>query len=284
MSSKIFGVKYFPYWHQTTKFLKRMHRCQLMVAMTYKYDVALSFAGENRNFAEAVARMLKSQDVEVFYDEFNIADLWGEDLPVKFREVYFFDSRYCLIILSNHYIEKVWPIQELRNAIEKSIKEKGGAYILPVRLDGFSNDVPGLPNTIGFITAGSNEPEKVVTYFLKKIRAVKSNRAIEINKTITIELIQEEVSKFFKLDIKDLKSNRRQRRISEPRQIAMFLSRKYTICSFPEIGDKFGGRNHSTVVHAVKNIKEKIKRDINISSIVSQLSEQLPPSRFVRDL
>ena len=69
--------------------------------MAYKYEVALSFAGENRDFAEAVATMLKSQDVEVFYDEFNVAELWGEDLPIKFREVYFTDSRYCLIILSD---------------------------------------------------------------------------------------------------------------------------------------------------------------------------------------
>ena len=252
--------------------------------MTYKYDVALSFAGENRDFAEAVATMLRSQNVEVFYDEFNAVELWGEDLPAKFREVYFTDSRYCLIILSDHYIEKMWPIQELRNAIEKSIQEKGGAYILPVRLDGFSSEVPGLSNTIGYITVSSNEPEKVVVYFLKKIRAVKNNKAIETNRTITIELIQKEVSKFFKLDVKDLKSGQKQKRISQPRQIAMFLSRKYTTCSFPEIGSKFGGKNHSTVVHAVKNIKEKIKQDVNISDIVSQISERFPPSEFVRDL
>ena len=245
------------------------------MSMTYKYDAALSFAGENRDFAEAVATMLKSQDVKVFYDEFNVAELWGEDLSVKFREVYFANSRYCLIILSDHYIEKMWPIQELRNAIEKSINEKGGAYILPIRLDGFSGEVPGLPNTIGYVTARRNEPEKIAAYFLQKIRAVKKNQAIKISQPDTIDLIQEEVSEFFGLKVEDLKSSRKQKKISQPRQIAMFLSRKYTSSSFPEIGGKFGGKNHSTVVHAVKNIQKKIKQDTHISDAVSNISSQI---------
>ena len=52
----------------------------------------------------------------------------------------------------------------------------------------------------------------------------------------------------------------------------MFLSRKYTSSSFPEIGDKFGGKNHSTVVHAVKNIQKKINQNAHISDAVSNIS------------
>lgn len=94
-------------------------------------------------------------------------------------------------------------------------------------------------------------------------------------KIITIDLIQKEVSDFFSITVKDLKSNQKQKKISEPRQIAMFLSRKYTTSSFPEIGSKFGGKNHSTVVHAVKNVEKKMISDRSVASTVSVLSTGL---------
>ena len=94
-------------------------------------------------------------------------------------------------------------------------------------------------------------------------------------KIITIDLIQKEVSDFFSITVKDLKSNQKQKKFSEPRQIAMFLSRKYTTSSFPEIGSKFGGKNHSTVVHAVKNVEKKMISDRSVASTVSVLSTGL---------
>ena len=101
----------------------------------------------------------------------------------------------------------------------------------------------------------------------------------ETPKIITIDLIQKEVSTFFDLTVKDLKSNQKQKKISEPRQIAMFLSRKYTSSSFPEIGNKFGGKNHSTVVHAVKNVEKKIGRDPSVLNAVTAVSATL--ERFI---
>ena len=97
----------------------------------------------------------------------------------------------------------------------------------------------------------------------------------EAPKIITIELIQKEVSALFDLTVKELKSNQKQKKVSEPRQIAMFLSRKYTSSSFPEIGNKFGGKNHSTVVHAVKNIERKINKDPSVSKAVAAISTTL---------
>ena len=97
----------------------------------------------------------------------------------------------------------------------------------------------------------------------------------ETPKIINIELIQKEVSTFFDLTVKELKSNQKQKKVSEPRQIAMFLSRKYTSSSFPEIGNRFGGKNHSTVVHAVKNVEKKISRDPSISNAVAAISTTL---------
>lgn len=150
--------------------------------MTYKYDVALSFAGENRDFAEAVATALQAENVNVFYDKFNPADLWGEDLSVKLREIYFTDSRYCIMISSDYYVNKMWPTLERKNAIERLINELDGAsYILPVRLDGFSGDIPGLPNTIGYLSVKSHEPEKIVDSFLQKIGKSRQGKTQNLN-------------------------------------------------------------------------------------------------------
>ena len=68
-------------------------------------------------------------------------------------------------------------------------------------------------------------------------------------KHITIDLIQDVVSSYFNLRVEDLKSQRRTRNVAHPRQIAMYLSRKLTDMSLPKIGEEFGGRDHTTVIH-----------------------------------
>ena len=115
--------------------------------------------------------------------------------------------------------------------------------------------------------------EKITLTLAKEL--LKNLAKKENPKIITIELIQKEVGSFFDLTVKDLKSGQKQKKVSEPRQIAMFLSRKYTSSSFPEIGRRFGGKNHSTVVHAVKNVEKKIVKDPNISNAVTALSATL---------
>lgn len=137
--------------------------------MEYRFDVAISFAGENREFAEAIAKALRNKGFKVFYDRFYQSDMWGEDLADIFKNVFGKYSRYCIMILSNHYIEKKWPELEREHAVERFIEQRGESYILPVRLDGFDGEVRGLPKkTRGCICAKSTEPEKVVDAFLKK--------------------------------------------------------------------------------------------------------------------
>jgi len=140
-----------------------------MEDVNYKYEVALSFAGEDRPFAEAVATGLRENGVEVFYDDFYAADLWGEDLSSKLGQIYSKKSQYCIMVLSKYYLEKMWTIFERKHAITGLIEKKEKTYVLPVRLDGFSDDVPGLPGTIGYLAVSSHEPGKVVNTFLRKI-------------------------------------------------------------------------------------------------------------------
>ena len=92
---------------------------------------------------------------------------------------------------------------------------------------------------------------------------------------ITIEAIQRTVAEHFKLRVSDLKSKRRQRAFAHPRQIAMFLSRKLTNASYPEIGDKFGGKDHTTVMHNVRKIEVNIDKDLDLKAHIEALERQL---------
>lgn len=150
--------------------------------MNYQYHVAISFAGENRVFAEAVAEGLRSNGIEVFYDEFDPEKLWGEELPVKLGEIYSDESRYCIMILTKYYLEKMWTNVERQNAIKRQIRQKGQAYILPIRLNGFAGDVPGLPSTIGYLSFRNSQPDAVVEAFLKKIGLPVSSDVQKISK------------------------------------------------------------------------------------------------------
>lgn len=136
---------------------------------TYKYEVALSFAGEDRAFAEAVAKGLKSAGIKVFYDNFYTADLWGKDLSVELGKIYHESSQFCIMILSQYYVDKMWTSFERQQAIERLVREKGNEYVLPVRLDGFKGKVPGLSGVIGYLPAKRCEPVKVIETFLEKI-------------------------------------------------------------------------------------------------------------------
>ena len=78
---------------------------------------------------------------------------------------------------------------------------------------------------------------------------------------LTVEGIQKTICDYYNIKLGDLKAKRRTKNIAFRSQVAMYLCRKYTETSFPAIGDKFGGRDHSTVIHASKTIEKKIKED-----------------------
>ena len=91
----------------------------------------------------------------------------------------------------------------------------------------------------------------------------------------TIDQIQKKVAEHFNVKISDMHSARRSRTVARPRQIAMFLSKNLTTRSLPEIGRKFGGRDHTTVIHAIKKIQELCKNDSNLSEDIEILTRSL---------
>lgn len=91
------------------------------------------------------------------------------------------------------------------------------------------------------------------------------------HKIITIEHIQEVVAEHFGIKVAEMKSKRRTRNITYPRQIAMYLTRELTDSSLPEIGESFGGRDHTTVIHAYEKIEGELKLDPSLQSTVREL-------------
>ena len=95
------------------------------------------------------------------------------------------------------------------------------------------------------------------------------------NKNVTIEEIQKRVSEYFNIKQSDMLSTRRSRVVARPRQIAMYLSKICTSKSLPEIGKLFGGRDHTTVIHAVKKVESLYKTDITFSEHIKVLKKSL---------
>ncbi len=94
-------------------------------------------------------------------------------------------------------------------------------------------------------------------------------------KSINVESIQNIVAVYFNLNIQEMLSPRRSRSLARPRQIAMYLAKKYTTNSLPDIGRKFSNRDHTTVIHAVKKIEELIKNDNEIKHSVAEIKKKL---------
>lgn len=97
----------------------------------------------------------------------------------------------------------------------------------------------------------------------------------EGSRTVTIDAIQKTVSEHFDIRLADMSSRRRPANIAFARQVAMFLSRKLTQSSLMEIGDAFGGRDHGTVIHAVKKVSQRIDRESTVRDTVDLLDAML---------
>ncbi len=94
---------------------------------------------------------------------------------------------------------------------------------------------------------------------------------VDKNRNFTIPNIMKTAASFFNLKVQDLKSKRRSRDISVPRQIAMFICREYTPASLPEIGRQFGGKDHTTVIFSHKKISKLVKENKEIENTVDEI-------------
>lgn len=132
------------------------------------YDVALSFAGEDRAIAKKIADELTKQHYKVFYDEYEQASLWGKDLYAHLNDVYKNRAKYCLMIISENYSKKVWTTHERKAAQTKAFLNNK-EYILPLRID--ETEIEGLNETIGYIDLNQVGIEKTIDLLKQKLNS-----------------------------------------------------------------------------------------------------------------
>lgn len=130
------------------------------------YDVALSFAGEDREYVEQVAVLLRKAGLNPFYDGFEKAKLWGKNLVEHLANVYQHRSRFVVMFISKHYVEKAFPTHERRSAQARALVAKE-EYILPARFD--DTEVPGLLPTVGFADLRKLSPQQLADLILEKL-------------------------------------------------------------------------------------------------------------------
>ena len=114
--------------------------------------------------------------------------------------------------------------------------------------------------------------EDITLEFAKR---VLRDTIVEIKREISIEDVQKAISEQFQMKVSDLKSKRRTKNIVFPRQIAMYLCRELTKASFPEIGETFGGKDHSTVIHSCKQIEKEKEKDIHLKTTIENLIKKI---------
>lgn len=132
----------------------------------FEYDLALSFAGEDRAIVDELAAMLSDEGIRVFYDKYETAQLWGKDLYQHLQTVYRDHAQYCIIFVSEAYGRKLWTRHELKQAQARAFKESQ-EYILPVRLD--DTEIPGINATTGYVDLRNHTISELNEVILEKL-------------------------------------------------------------------------------------------------------------------
>ena len=122
--------------------------------------------GEDRAYVQQVAALLQRRDIRVFYDEYAVAELWGNDLYVLLDEVYRKRARFAVAFVSRHYASKPWTQHERQSAQARALTEVG-PYLLPVQLD--DSELPGLRPTVGYVDARHTSVERLVWLIEQKL-------------------------------------------------------------------------------------------------------------------
>ncbi len=137
----------------------------------------------------------------------------------------------------------------------------------------FKSNIRELEGALTKVVANSSA--KNIPVSIEKSQEILADSIILTEKTISVLGIQQIVAEHFDLTVNDLNSSKRSKTLVYPRQLAMYLCRKITSCSFPEIGGKFGGKDHSTVIHAYEKIQQKCNNDSSVENLIKKLEEKI---------
>jgi len=166
------------------------------------------------------------------------------------------------------------PDFETRIAILKKKAERNAATlpddILYYIAEKIKSNIRELEGALIKIIAYSALENKKIS--MELVKGILKDVGTEGLKKINVELIQKKVANYFDIKISDMRTKKRTRQVAYPRQVAMYLSRELTGITLPEIGEHFGGRDHSTVIHACSKIESDLKKNQNVKNLINRLS------------
>jgi chromosomal replication initiator protein len=254
-------------------------------------------------------RALRYQDTMAFKDQFRSVDVLMID-DVQFisgRETTqeeFFHTFNALVDQNNQVVISADKSPSDLEGMEERLRSRlGWGLVADIHQTDYELRLSILANKAEHLNA--QVPQKVLEFLAHKItsnvrelegalnrvvaHATLVGRAISLEATqevlhdllrandrrVTIEEIQKQVAEHFNIRIADMHSARRARAVARPRQVAMYLAKQLTTRSLPEIGRKFGGRDHTTVMHAVRKIEELRATDPGFSEDVDLLRRML---------
>jgi hypothetical protein len=137
----------------------------------YEFDVAISFAGSDREIARVIARVASASGLRVFIDESHASDMWGKNLVELLSVIYDGRAEYCVILISEEYVRRPYTRLERRHALDRAI-ELRREYILPVRLD--DAWLEGLPRSTAYLDYrnGRMTPTEIGQTLVEKLRGI----------------------------------------------------------------------------------------------------------------
>jgi len=145
-----------------------------------EFEIALSFAGEDRGYVDQVANILRDSGVKVFYDLFEEANLWGKNLYDHLSDIYQNKALYTIMFISEHYARKMWPSHE-RQAMQARAFQEHQEYILPARFDG--TPIPGVLPTVAYIALAGRTPQDFVQDHSQEVDQRWQNDSFGVDQT-----------------------------------------------------------------------------------------------------
>lgn len=195
-------------------------------------------------------------DLKILEDRLRTRFCWG--LPV---DIYPPDFELRVAILKKRIVGE---------AINKEIPDQ----VIEYMASNLGSDIRQLEGAVTRLVAYSTIMGSEIDLNLA-IEALKDYINKGVSEKNNVNKIQKVVAEYFQISVDDLKSKKRNSNISFPRQIAMFLCRKFTDESFPKIGIEFGGKDHSTVMHSCEKIEREIKTNKDLADTIDKLEKDI---------
>jgi hypothetical protein len=168
----------------------------------FRYDVAVSFAGEDRALAKELADHLRDYRLKVFFDDYVQPELIGKDLYSHLAAIYSNECLYCIVLISKNYLQKKWPYKvELPAAQERNLTDTE-EYILPLLLD--DTEVPGIGKTIGYVDIRTIMVKDAAKLIAKKV--LKRLYSDPSSRLLLNEPPERRITRFRNLSLTDLDS------------------------------------------------------------------------------